>query len=76
LGGLAGAVSTGFCVSVGCPLTSPGREDIPGSLAGAFASSVGLGAGGRATLPGAVAGSEVEGLVRVSVADPLLDDLL
>jgi len=28
----AGAVSTGFCVSVGWPVTSPGREDMPGSF--------------------------------------------
>src|SRR6267378_2065096 len=43
-----GAVSAGFCVSVGWPVTSPGRDDIPGSL---FASLPVLGAGGRATLP-------------------------
>jgi hypothetical protein len=45
-----GALSTGFCVSVGWPVTSPGRDDIPGSFAGLL-SSVVLGAGGRATLP-------------------------
>jgi len=46
-----GAVSTGFCVSVGWPVTSPGRDDMPGSLLAPL-SSVVLGAGGRATLPG------------------------
>src|SRR5712664_761350 len=46
-----GAVSTGFCVSVGWPVTSPGCEDIPGSLLAPLSWGV-LGAGGRATLPG------------------------
>jgi hypothetical protein len=46
----AGAVSTGFCVSVGWPVTSPGREDMPGSLDVPW-SPVVLGAAGRATLP-------------------------
>jgi hypothetical protein len=44
-------VSTGFCVSVGWPVTSPGRDDIPGSGFGLFESSVVLGLAGRATLP-------------------------
>ena len=43
--------STGFCVSVGCPVTSPGRDDIPGSRLVPLLSSVVLGAEGRATLP-------------------------
>jgi hypothetical protein len=42
----SGAVSIGFSVLVGCPLTSPGREDMPGSL---FTSLDGF--AGRATLP-------------------------
>jgi hypothetical protein len=45
------ALSTGFCVSVGWPVTSPGREDMPGSRLVPLLSSVGLGAEGRATLP-------------------------
>jgi hypothetical protein len=44
-----GAVSTGFWVSVGWPVTSPGRDDMPGSLFVPLSSV--LGAGGRATLP-------------------------
>src|SRR6202022_3877260 len=43
-----GAVSTGFWGSVGWPVTSPGREDVPGSLLAPLSV---LGAGGRATLP-------------------------
>lgn len=46
----AGAVSTGFCVSVGWPVTSPGREDMPGSLDVPW-SPVVLGAAGREMLP-------------------------
>ena len=65
----AGAVSTGFCVSVGWPLTSPGREDMPGSLVVPLD-----GLAGRATLPDVPwsALPEVLGLVRVSVAEPPL----
>ena len=46
----AGAVSTGFCVSVGWPVTSPGREDMPGSVAVPWSPLV-LGAAGREMLP-------------------------
>src|SRR5690349_9276634 len=53
----AGAVSTGFRVSVGWPLTSPGFDDIPGSL---FAPVSVPGLAGRATLP------------RVSLVEPAL----
>ena len=45
-----GAVSTGFCVSVGWPVTSPGFEDMPGSVVVPWSPLV-LGAAGRATLP-------------------------
>ena len=44
-------LSTGFCVSVGWPVTSPGRDDMPGSLLVPLLSSVVLGVEGRATLP-------------------------
>jgi len=64
----AGAVSTGFWVSVGWPVTSPGRDDMPGSLLPSF---VGLGLAGRETLPEeAESVLEAPGPVRVSVADP------
>ena len=66
------SVSTGLLVSVGCPLTSPGFEDIPGSLLGV--SFEGLGLAGRATLP-EVPLSELEeepALSRVSLVEPLL----
>jgi hypothetical protein len=46
----AGAVSTGFWVSVGWPVTSPGREDMPGSLDVPW-SPVVPGAAGREMLP-------------------------
>jgi hypothetical protein len=61
-------VSTGFCVSVGWPLTSPGRDDMPGSLVVPLE-----GLAGRATLPDAPwsAVPEVLGVVRVSLAEPL-----
>jgi hypothetical protein len=67
-----GAVSIGLAVSVGWPLTSPGFEDIPGSLLGV--SLEGLGLAGRDTLP-AVPWSVLEeepALPRVSLAEPLL----
>ncbi len=66
----AGAVSTGFCVSVGWPLTSPGRDDIPGSFVAPLA-----GLAGRA-LPEVPwsALPEAPGLLRVSVADPEVVD--
>jgi hypothetical protein len=59
----AGAVSVGFPVSAGWPLTSPGRDDMPGSF---FVSLVGL--AGRATLPDAP-WSAGGGRLRVSVAE-------
>ena len=68
----AGAVSTGFCVSVGWPLTSPGRDDIPGSFVVPLE-----GLGGRATLPEVPWSAllpEAPGLLRVSVAEPELVD--
>src|SRR5207248_8311762 len=70
-----GAVSTGFCVSVGWPVTSPGF-DIPGSLV-AGVSPVGEGDAGRATLPlglsGLAGGVRLPlcvSLVSVPVAEP------
>ena len=64
-------MSTGFCVSVGWPLTSPGRDDIPGSFVAPLA-----GLAGRATLPEVPwsALPEAPGLLRVSVAEPELVD--
>src|SRR5207248_3083228 len=44
-------VSVGFCASVGWPVTSPGRDDMPGSRLVPLLSSVVLGLAGRATLP-------------------------
>ena len=64
-------MSAGFCVSVGCPVTSPGFEDIPGSFAGPLASSVGLGLAGRETLPALPVSVEEPALPRVSLAEPL-----
>ncbi len=67
-------MSTGFCVSVGWPVTSPGREDMPGSFAGLLVSSVVLGFAGRATLPEAPVSVEDEepALPRVSDVEPVL----
>ena len=53
------SLSTGFCVSVGWPVTSPGFDDMPGSLAGALplpvvepvSGAVVLGAAGCCALP-------------------------
>lgn len=51
------SLSTGFCVSVGWPVTSPGFDDIPGSLADPLpvvepvSGLVVLGAAGCCTLP-------------------------
>jgi hypothetical protein len=54
-GELDGAVSTGFCVSVGCPLTSPGFDvDMPGSVRFVPVAELSVlveGLAGRATLP-------------------------
>jgi hypothetical protein len=71
LGEAAGSLlSAGFCVSVGWPVTSPGREDIPGSRLVPLLSSVVLGLAGRATLPDELVSVEGLTLPRVSVAEP------